>query len=77
MTPNELTKAADAIIKAVLDTVKEAGEHGAPAGPMYLAFQQIGFDHDYFETMMAAMIKAGWLVKQNHCYFINKTRKGA
>jgi hypothetical protein len=70
-----MTDRADAVrqlrelVDAFEQTVKEAGEDGAPAGPMYAAFMEIGGTLAQFEAVMAALVAAGRLKKRGHIYF--------
>lgn len=66
-------KAIELVNDVVVDTVKEAGPTGAPAGPMYLAFAQAGWSLEAFERMMTALVESGRLTKRGHCYFAAPT----
>ena len=57
------------LVNAFEQTVKETGEDGAPAGPLYAAFMQQGGTLPQFEAIMAALVEAGRLKKRGHCYF--------
>jgi hypothetical protein len=59
-----------AIALALLETIKEAGENGAPSGPMYMAVQQsIGLSLDDYEAMMRAIVRTGFVRHEAYCYY--------
>lgn len=58
------------IVQALYEVVQEAGEQGAPAGPMYMAAQTYGMSLEQFETIMGILVSAGKVRKSNHCYFV-------
>ena len=61
------------LTKDVLITIAEVPE-GAPAGPMYLAFQTIGVTLDTFNLYMMSLERLGLITKRHDCYFV--TTKG-
>ena len=62
-------QAALAFISIILDTVREAGPQGCPAGPLYAALMSYGVSHTTFETMIGALVTAGLLRRSNHVLF--------
>jgi hypothetical protein len=58
-----------ALVKAFADTVKEAGQNGAPAGPMYAAAMQHGLSLNAFATIMEALIVSGKIRQINNVYY--------
>jgi hypothetical protein len=59
-----------AIALALLETIKEAGENGAPSGPMYMAVQEkLGLSLDDYQAMMRAIVKTGMVKHEAHCYY--------
>jgi hypothetical protein len=57
---------------AIIETVRESGSMGAPAGPMYAAMMSYGFSLENFEQIMAGLVAAKMLRKSGHLYFIDK-----
>jgi len=56
------------VAKAVIDTVKESGDLGAPGGIMYAAMMAQGCTLEQFEAIMGGLIRAGRLSKSGECY---------
>lgn len=70
------TKHVAAVIEiatAVIDTVYEAREHGAPGGVMYAALMSAGLSLESFEKLMALLIERNFVVKRGDCYFPGET----
>ncbi len=65
---NQQISALRAIASAVLETVKEAGEMGAPAGPMYAALMAHGCSLHQFEQIMGGLERSGYVRKSGDCY---------
>lgn len=60
-----------ALAQIALETIKEAGEQGAPEGPMYAAFMTVGMSIDHFQAMIAGLERAGLIRRSGHvCYYI-------
>lgn len=57
------------IASAIIDTVKEMGEQGAPAGIMYAALMGYGCSLNQFESIMSILVRAGKLTKHGDLYF--------
>lgn len=49
------------IVRAVIDTVKETGDRGAPAGVLYAAMQAQGCSKNQFDSLMGALCHQGKL----------------
>lgn len=62
-------EAFTAIGEAVLETIKEAGKNGAPAGPLYAALMQAGFGLSNFEHLMKMLVEAGRIRKVGNVYY--------
>ena len=58
-------KAFLAICKAVLETIREAGRNGAPAGHIFAALQTQGCTAAQFHRLMQ-MLEEAWAVRQQH-----------
>ena len=65
----DTAKALLAICDAIIETVKDSGSLGAPAGPMYAALMAQGFSLEQYEAIMGALVKAGKLRKSGDLYF--------
>ena len=68
MTKQEALEALRATAFAVLDTVKESPE-GAPAGPMFLAFQAHGLSLETFEAITGALVSAGKIKRLGDVFY--------
>lgn len=67
----EQIQAIRAIAKALLETVQEAGEQGAPSGPMYAAVMG-KLSLDQYTRFMDGLVKAGHLRQEGHVYYFVK-----
>ena len=56
--------------KAILESVKAAGEIGAPGGVIYAALMHAGCTLGQYEQIMAGMGRAGVLTKDGECYHV-------
>ena len=68
MTETQIS-ALQMIAKAVLDTIREMGPNGAPAGHLYAALMAQGCTMNQFEQIMSALVRTGKVTKEGHCYF--------
>jgi predicted transcriptional regulator len=67
----------DAIKKitlAMLETIDEAGDLGAPGGALYLAMMEVNVDLSSFQIYMSGLVRLGFLTHRHDCYHI--TDKG-
>lgn len=55
--------------KAVIETVQEAGDQGAPSGVLYAALMTAGLSLEQYERLMAILVDAGKVRKSGHLYF--------
>ena len=62
-------QAINAVVKAVLDTIHEMGEGGAPSGPFFAALQTQGCTLNQFQSLMGALERAGKVALKYDCYF--------
>jgi hypothetical protein len=70
-TPTETQKRAlILIVSAITETIKEAGELGAPGGHMYAALMAHGCTLNQFESIMAALVRLGRVEKRGQSYFL-------
>ncbi|MFP3637687.1 hypothetical protein [Paraburkholderia sp. SIMBA_054] len=60
--------AAQRIGLAILETIDEAGELGAPAGPLFAALQAQGASLSQFESLMAPLVARGLVTLESHLY---------
>jgi predicted transcriptional regulator len=84
MTMNEhQIQAAQRIGLALLESIEESGELGAPAGILYAAMMAQGCSLNQFESLMAPVERRGYVTRSMDCYtitpsgseFISKLRK--
>jgi len=57
------------VADAIIESVKECGSSGAPAGPMYAALMSRGCTLEQFEQIMSGLVKAGKLRKSGNIYY--------
>ncbi len=58
-----------ALAVAILDTVREAGDQGAPASSLYLALATQGMSLLVFQQIMSGLVAAGKLRHSDNLYF--------
>lgn len=75
--PDARRAAMQAAITAVIETVREMGDTGAPAGILYAAFMAKGMSLANFEAMMSALVTTEKLTKRGHVYFSCKQDGGS
>jgi hypothetical protein len=56
---------------AVIDTVKETGDRGAPLGPMYAAFMDHNISLETFEAVVKLVVDKGILQRRGNCLYPN------
>lgn len=74
--------AAQQIGLAVLETISETGDQGAPAGVLYAALQAKGASLSQFQSLMAPLVSRKFVVLEHDLYtitnggqeFLNKLR---
>lgn len=57
------------VLKALWDTVCEAGPEGAPSGSLYLACQHFNMNLETYQSLMNFLEAKGLVVCRNHCYY--------
>jgi hypothetical protein len=67
-------RAAATVVLAIVETVEEIGEEGAPLGIMYSALQGVISYHS-FVTAINALAKAGVIRVSNNCAYPSKVRR--
>jgi hypothetical protein len=64
----KVLRAAAELGLIIVETVKEAGPLGAPAGHLYAAVMSVGIDLNTFQRIMSALVDAGRLKLSNNVY---------
>ena len=72
---NDQMKAIRMIADAIVDSVREAGSHGAPAGVLYAAMMAHGCSLENFEGLMSLLVQVGRFRKSGHLYFVQEVRQ--
>jgi hypothetical protein len=68
MTTQQKFDAVVAVLKALLETVQECGDQGAPAGVMYAALMD-KMSLDQFQHLMGILVQAGRVNCVHHVYY--------
>lgn len=63
------------ILDAVVESVSEAGELGAPGGVVYAALMAHGVTLQQYEGIMGALVRAGRLRRSGELYFVVNTKE--
>lgn len=61
-------QALRAIVAAVVDAIAAAGPLGAPGGTLYAALMAHGCTLSQFESLMAALVRAGKVTRSGDLY---------
>lgn len=69
---SEQKRALILLVSAITDTIKEAGEMGAPGGIMYAALMAHGCTLNQFQSIMGTLVRLGRIEKRGECYFIRE-----
>jgi len=72
MNQQQIANALIEIARAIVESVKAAGELGAPAGNLYAALMTVGCTEAQFERIMGGLCRAGVLIKTGHIYRMGK-----
>ena len=59
---------------AFKDTIQEAGDMGAPLGPMYSACMSIGMTLEQFNAIISGMTDAGIIRVSNHVAYYQESK---
>ncbi len=58
------------VLRSIVDTVKVAGDLGAPSSPLYLALQQgMGVTLEQYQQIMSTLVRNGFLEERGHCFY--------
>ena len=66
---------AVAIACAVIETVRETGDNGAPAGHLYAGLMNL-ITLNAFDDMMGRLVRMGLLAKRGQCYHLGRAYEG-
>lgn len=69
MTTNQQIKALQMLCDAIIASVREVGEVGAPAGALYAAMMAHGISLDHFQQIMGALVQLGKLRQSGDLYY--------
>jgi hypothetical protein len=59
------------IVTSIIETVRDAGDMGAPSGPMYAACMSAGASLSQYQSLMDALVRTGKLRQSGDLYFIS------
>ena len=74
MTPTQIKILVAA--EAILQTIEEAGEEGAPSGALYAAFMQFGFSYHQYQSMIDLFLRKGYVRISNHVLYYTAKKIG-
>lgn len=66
---NEQATLLKKVVTAIVDSVKEMGVQGAPAGQLYAALMATDISLEQFETIMGSLVRVKLLRKSGNLYF--------
>ena len=61
-------RAVRLIVAAIMDTIRESGPMGAPAGVLYAGLMTQGCTLSQFESLMGSLVRMGALRLEDDCY---------
>ncbi|MDP2000154.1 MAG: hypothetical protein Q8K22_11255 [Rhodoferax sp.] len=70
---NEQIRLAQRLGLAVLESIQEAGELGAPSGVLYAALLHTGCSLNQFQSLMRPLESRGFVVLEDDCYTISES----
>ena len=56
----------------IIESVREAGSLGMPAGNLYAALMPLGISLEQFERLMSSLVNIGQLHKRNQVYYTGR-----
>ena len=66
-------EAVKKVLDAIVDTVADAGDTGAPSGILYAGLMAgIGISLETYEGIMNLLVMQGRITKEGHVYYIKK-----
>lgn len=71
MDREKQNQAIRAIADAIVESVKEAGELGAPSGIVYAALMTYGMNLDTYHQFIGVLVKLGKLRQQGDLLYAN------
>ena len=69
MTESEIREAVRQIADAVVESVRVAGDQGAPGGMLYAALMAHGASFSQYQSLMGALVRAGKVTRRGDLYF--------
>lgn len=72
MDKEQAKELAIGLVMAVLDTIEECGDEGAPASSIYVALMAAGLSYETFQVMMNNLVATGKVRCYNHRYYATK-----
>lgn len=58
------------VARAIVETVREMGPMGAPAGPMYAALMAKGCTLSQFDAITGGLVRTGQLVRRGNVFYL-------
>lgn len=58
-----------------MDIIAKTGDHGTPAGHLYVAFASFGCTLELFNQFMSILEASGKIVKRRDSYFATTTKE--
>lgn len=68
-TTQQTVNALRAVVSATIDSIREAGPTGAPAGVIYAALMAYGCNLNQFESLISALERAGKIRRSGDLLF--------
>ena len=69
MNDQKVLQALRAIVAAIVESIKEAGEFGAPGGIIYAALSAKGASLSQYQSIMDALVRSGKVTREGDLYF--------
>lgn len=60
------------VAHAILETIKEAGDEGAPSGVVYLACSEMGMSLHQYEQIIEGFMSLGAIERRNHVLYYKR-----
>lgn len=69
----EQTTTVQTFVAAIVETVGECGEHGAPEGILYAVLMGYGCSLELFRAMVDPMVRQGVLRRTGHVLYLGES----
>ena len=74
VTATQATRAIKLVVNAILETIRESGDQGAPSGTLYAAMATQGFPLQRYQEFMDTLESMGYVTHRGNIYYATNKR---